>query len=143
VVYEICANECYYAWQGGGAYLDGTPIHVSHQEIEDALLCFQLPYNSEAYKPTAKHFIDTFYGHCASIRMMGSAAIALCYVAAGRLDGYAEQYLGQWDFMAGGLIVREAGGSVTDFSGSTDFTQGNSVVATNGIIQQHILNAIE
>lgn len=143
VVYEICANECYYAWQGGGAYLDSTPIHVSHQEIEDALLCFQLPYNSEAYKPTAKHFIDTFYGHCASIRMMGSAAIALCYVAAGRLDGYAEQYLGQWDFMAGGLIVREAGGSVTDFSGSTDFTQGNSVVATNGIIQQHILNAIE
>lgn len=143
VVYEICANECYYAWQGGGAYLDGTPIHVSHQEIEDALLCFQLPYNSEAYKPTAKHFIDTFYGHCASIRMMGSAAIALCYVAAGRLDGYAEQYLGQWDFMAGGLIVREAGGSVTDFSGSADFTQGNSVVATNGIIQQHILNAIE
>lgn len=143
VVYEICANGCYYAWQGGGAYLDSTPIHVSHQEIEDALLCFQLPYNSEAYKPTAKHFIDTFYGHCASIRMMGSAAIALCYVAAGRLDGYAEQYLGQWDFMAGGLIVREAGGSVTDFSGSTDFTQGNSVVATNGIIQQHILNAIE
>lgn len=143
VVYEICANECYYAWQGGGAYLDGMPIHVSHQEIEDALLCFQLPYNSEAYKPTAKHFIDTFYGHCASIRMMGSAAIALCYVAAGRLDGYAEQYLGQWDFMAGGLIVREAGGSVTDFSGSADFTQGNSVVATNGIIQQHILNAIE
>ena len=143
VVYEICANECYYAWQGGGAYLDGTPIHVSHQEIEDALLCFQLPYNSEAYKPTAKHFIDTFYGHCASIRMMGSAAIALCYVAAGRLDGYAEQYLGQWDFMAGGLIVREAGGSVTNFSGSADFTQGNSVVATNGIIQQHILNAIE
>lgn len=143
VVYEICANECYYAWQGGGAYLDSTPIHVSHQEIEDALLCFQLPYNSEAYKPTAKHFIDTFYGHCASIRMMGSAAIALCYVAAGRLDGYAEQYLGQWDFMAGGLIVREAGGSVTDFNGSTDFTQGNSVVATNGIIQQHILNAIE
>lgn len=143
VVYEICANECYYAWQGGGAYLDSTPIHVSHQEIEDALLCFQLPYNSEAYKPTAKHFIDTFYGHCASIRMMGSAAIALCYVAAGRLDGYAEQFLGQWDFMAGGLIVREAGGSVTDFSGSADFTQGNSVVATNGIIQQHILNAIE
>lgn len=143
VVYEICANECYYAWQGGGAYLDSTQIHVSHQEIEDALLCFQLPYNSEAYKPTAKHFIDTFYGHCASIRMMGSAAIALCYVAAGRLDGYAEQFLGQWDFMAGGLIVREAGGSVTDFSGSADFTQGNSVVATNGIIQQHILNAIE
>ena len=142
VVYEICSDECYYAWQGGGAYVNDKPIHVSQQKIEDALLCLQLPYNSEAYKPTVRRFIDTFYGHCASIRMIGSAAMALCYVAAGRLDGYAEQYIGQWDYMAGGLIVMEAGGVVTDFSGSADFTQGNSVVATNGIIQQDILNAI-
>ena len=142
VVYEICANECYYAWQGGGAYLNGEAIHVSQQKIEDALLCLQLPYNSEAYKPTAKHFIDTFYGHCASIRMNGSAAMSLCYVAAGRLDGYAEQYIGQWDYMAGSLIVMEAGGIVTDYSGSAEFTRGNSVVATNGIIQQDLLNAI-
>lgn len=142
VVYEICSDECYYAWQGGGAYVNDKPIHVSQQKIEDALLCLQLPYNSEAYKPTVRCFIDTFYGHCASIRMIGSAAMALCYVAAGRLDGYAEQYIGQWDYMAGGLIVMEAGGVVTDFSGSADFTQGNSVVATNGIIQQDILNAI-
>ena len=129
VVYEICSDECYYAWQGGGAYVNDKPIHVSQQKIE-------------AYKPTVRLFIDTFYGHCASIRMIGSAAMALCYVAAGRLDGYAEQYIGQWDYMAGGLIVMEAGGVVTDFSGSADFTQGNSVVATNGIIQQDILNAI-
>ena len=142
VVYEICANECYYAWQGGGAYLNGEAIHVSQQKIEDALLCLQLPYNSEAYKPTAKHFIDTFYGHCASIRMNGSAAMSLCYVAAGRLDGYAEQYIGQWDYMAGSLIVMEAGGIVTDYSGSAEFTRGNSVVATNGIIQKDLLNAI-
>lgn len=142
VVYEICADECYYAWQEGGAYLNGEPIHVSQQKIEDALLCLQLPYNSEAYKPTAKHFIDTFYGHCASIRMNGSAAMSLCYVAAGLLDGYAEQYIGQWDYMAGALIVMEAGGVVTDYSGSADFTKGNSVVATNGIIQQELLNAI-
>ena len=142
VVYEICTDECYYAWHGGGAYINGNPIHVSQQKIGDALLCLQLPYKSEAYKPTIKHFIDTFYGHCASIRMCGSAAVALCYVAAGRLDGYAEQYIGQWDYMAGSLIVTEAGGVVTDFSGSDDFTQGNSIIATNGIIQQDLLNAI-
>lgn len=149
VVYEICADECFFAWQGGGAYLgvgsEGAKrekLRVSQQKIEDALLCLQLPYNSEAYKPTAKHFIDTFYGHAASIRMNGSAAMSLCYVAAGRLDGYAEQYIGQWDYMAGSLIVIEAGGQVTDYSGSADFTSGNSVVATNGIIQQDILNAI-
>ena len=142
VVYEICADECFYAWKGGGAYLDGKPLHVSGQKIQDALLCLQLPYNSDAYKPTIKRMIDAFYGNVGSIRMCGSAAMALCYVAAGRLDGYAEQYIGQWDFMAGSLIVMEAGGTVTDYSGSSDFTQGNSVIATNGIIQQDILDVL-
>jgi myo-inositol-1(or 4)-monophosphatase len=142
VVYEICADECFYAWKGGGAYLNGQPLHVSSQQIGDALLCLQLPYNSDAYKPVIRHLIDTFYGHVGSIRMCGSAAMALCHVAACRLDGYAEQYIGQWDFMAGSLIVTEAGGTVTDYSGSADFTPGNSVVATNGVIQQDLLTAL-
>lgn len=143
VVYEICTDECFYAWKDGGAYVNSKPIHVSQQKIEDALLCLQLPYNSDAYKPIAKHLIDTFYGRCASIRMNGSAAMSLCYVAAGRLDGYAEEYIGQWDFMAGACIVKEAGGQVTDYLGSDDFTTGNSVVATNGIIQADLLEAVK
>jgi myo-inositol-1(or 4)-monophosphatase len=149
VVYEICADECFYAWKGGGAHLEGKSekgivkkLHVSSQKIQDALLCLQLPYNSDAYKPTIKRLIDAFYGNVGSIRMCGSAAMALCYVAAGRLDGYAEQYIGQWDFMAGSLIVMEAGGTVTDYSGSSDFTQGNSVIATNGIIQNDLQEVI-
>ena len=151
VVYEICADECFYAWKGGGAFVSRSEecgvrserLHVSSQKIQDALLCLQLPYNSDAYKPTIKRLIDTFYGNVGSIRMCGSAAMALCYVAAGRLDGYAEQYIGQWDYMAGSLIVMEAGGTVTDYSGSIDFTQGNSVVATNGIIQQDLLTVVK
>ena len=150
VVYEICADECFYAWKGGGAYLEGksekgivNKLHVSSQQIQDALLCLQLPYNSDAYKPTIQRLIDSFYGNVGSIRMCGSAAMALCYVACGRLDGYAEQYIGQWDYMAGSLIVMEAGGTVTDYSGSSDFTQGNSIVATNGIIQQDLLEIIQ
>ena len=142
VVYEICADECFYAWKGGGAYLNGQPLHVSSQQIGDALLCLQLPHNSDAYKPVIRPLIDIFYGHVGSIRMCGSAAMALCHVAAGRLDGDAEQYIGQWDFMAGSLIVTEAGGTVTDYSGSADFTSGNSVVATNGVIQQDLLTAL-
>ena len=150
VVYEVCADECFYAWKGGGAYLMHNlqcimhnKLHVSSQKIQDALLCLQLPYNSEAYKPTIQRLIDSFYGNVGSIRMCGSAAMALCYVACGRLDGYAEQYIGQWDYMAGSLIVMEAGGTVTDYSGSSDFTQGNSIVATNGIIQQDLLEIIQ
>ncbi len=152
VVYEICADECFYAWQGGGAWLCGTRnvecgmrserLHVSSQKMQDALLCLQFPYNSDAYKPVMKGLIDQLYGHVGSIRACGSAAMALCQVAAGRLDGYAEQYIGQWDFMAGSLMVMEAGGKVTDYAGSEDFTQGNSVVATNGIIQQEFLKVI-
>ena len=102
-----------------------------------------MPYNSEAYKPVVKRLIDQLYGNVGSIRMCGSAAMALCYVAAGRLDGYAEQYIGQWDYMAGSLIVKEAGGIVTDYAGSDDFTEGNSVVATNGVIQQDLLTVIK
>ena len=143
VVYEVCADECFYAWQGGGAYVDGTRLTVGSHQIQDALLCLQLPYNSEAYKPVIKRLIDEFYGRVGSIRMCGSAAMALCFVASGRLDGYAEEYIGQWDYMAGSLIVMEAGGTVTDYNGSDDFTQGNSVIATNGIIQDDLLEVIK
>ena len=157
VVYEVCADECFYAWQDGGAWREAGSLsmprhegdaprperlHVSRQPLTDALLCLQLPYNSQAYKPMAKHLLDTFYGRAASIRMNGSAAMSLCYVAAGRLDGYAEQYLEQWDFMAGARIVMEAGGRVSDFSGSDVFAHGNSVVATNGLVHEPILEAI-
>ena len=147
VVYEVCHDECYCAWKGGGAYVElkgeSLKLSVSNQKIQDALLCLQLPYNSDAYKPVIKHLIDKLYGNVGSIRMCGSAAMALCYVASGRYDGYAEKYIGQWDFMAGALIVKEAGGMVTNYEGSEDFTQGNNVVATNGVIQQDLLDVIK
>lgn len=151
VVYEICQDECFYAWKDGGAFVErgndkgervNVKLQVTANRIDDALLCVQLPYDSEAYKPVVKHLIDRLYGNVGSIRMCGSAAMALCYVAAGRLDGYVEKYIGQWDFMAGALMVKEAGGKVTDYQGSDDFTQGNSVVATNGIVQQDLLDVI-
>ncbi len=179
VVYDVCADECYYAWKGGGAYLEvrgkmadvrgeksdvrgeksdvrGEKSEVGGEKsevrverlavgtsaINDALLCMQLPYNSDAYKPVIKHLIDRFYGNVGSIRMIGSAAMALCYVAAGRLDGYVERYIGRWDYMAGALIVKEAGGTVTDYNGSADFTCGDSVVASNGVVHQPLLEAV-
>ena len=152
VVYEIVSDECFYAWKGGGAYCEirnekgemrnVKSLKVGMSGINDALLCLQLPYNSDAYKPVIKRLIDHFYGNVGSIRMMGSAAIALCYVAAGRLDAYAERYIGQWDYMAGSLIVMEAGGCVTDYEGEDYFMEGDSVVATNGVIHQNLLEAV-
>lgn len=142
VVYEICADECFCAWQDGGAYLNGQSIHVGKSTINDALLCLQLPYNSDAYKPVIQRLVNHFYGSVGSIRMIGSAAMALCYVAAGRLDAYAERYIGQWDYMAGALIVKEAGGRMTNYEGEDYFMQGDSVVATNGVIHQDLLEGI-
>lgn len=151
VVYEICADECYYAWQGGGAHRETTDeagnlkdelLHVSTHPVTDALLCLQLPYNSDAYKPVIRRLIDHFYGRCASIRMIGSAAMALCYVACGRLDGYVERHLGQWDFMAGALIVSEARGRVTTFSGTPTLVGGDSVIASNGIVHDELMEEI-
>lgn len=142
VVCDVTAHTCYYAWQNGGAWRDGQRLSVASHSIGNALLCLQLPYNSDAYRPVIHRLIDTFYGRCASIRMIGSAALALCYVAAGSLDGYVERYIGQWDYMAGALIVTEAGGRVTDHTAQADFTRGNSIVASNGIIHQDLLNAL-
>lgn len=151
VVYEIVSDECFYAWKNGGAHIEmrnekgemrNVPLRVGNSSINDALLCLQLPYNSDAYKPVIKRLIDHFYGNVGSIRMIGSAAIALCYVAAGRLDAYAERYIGQWDYMAGALIVMEAGGRVTNYAGEDYFMEGDSVVATNGIVHQNLLEAV-
>ena len=142
VVYEIVSDECFYAWLGGGAFVNEQPLHVGTSAIGDALLCLQLPYNSDAYKPVIKRLIDYFYGNVGSIRMMGSAAIALCYVAAGRLDAYSERYIGQWDYMAGALIVQEAGGRVTNYAGDDYFMEGDSIVATNGVVHQDLLEAV-
>ena len=143
VVYEIVSDECFYAWKNGGAFVNDHPLHVGTSAIGDALLCMQLPYNSDAYKPVIKRLIDHFYGNVGSIRMIGSAAIALCYVAAGRLDAYAERYIGQWDYMAGALIVKEAGGRVTNYAGEDYFMEGDSIVATNGVVHPDLLEAIK
>lgn len=122
--------------------MNGQPLHVGKSAINDALLCLQLPYNSDAYKPVVERLINHFYGNVGSIRMLGSAAIALCYVAAGRLDAYAERYIGRWDYMAGALIVDEAGGRVTNYDGDACFMHGDSVVATNGVVHDDLMDGI-
>jgi myo-inositol-1(or 4)-monophosphatase len=141
-VYEVCADELYYAWNGGGAYLNDKPIHVSSLPYEEALLGIELPYDADSYRYMGHYLIDTFYGHVGAIRMNGSAAMSLCYVASGRMDGWIEKHIGLWDFMAGAIIVLEAGGMITNFSGNTHFMNGNEIVASNGIFHQNLLDTI-
>lgn len=143
VVYEVNGDECFYAWKGGGAYVNGKPLSVNKQnDISQALLCIELPYNVDLYSQAAHHLIHHFYGLAGGIRMNGSAATALCYVAAGRLDGWLEKYIGLWDFTAGALIVQEAGGEVTNFTGSRSFIDGDDIIASNGIIHSALVEEI-
>lgn len=146
VVYEVCRDECFYTWKGGKAYMNGEEIHVSDIDaIEKAFLITELPYNDRQYKQTALHLIDNLYGVVGGIRMNGSAAAAICYVAIGRFDGWAEAFIHQWDYSAAALIVQQAGGKVTDFYGSEDFIEGHHIIATNGHLHpllQKLLNEV-
>ena len=113
VVYEVCRDECFYAWKGGKAFMNGKEIHVSDiRDVKDAFVITELPYNHLQYKQTALHLIDRLYGVVGGIRMNGSAAAAICYVAMGRFDAWAEAFIGKWDYSAAALIVQEAGGKL-------------------------------
>ncbi len=133
VVYDPCRNECFYAWKGGGAYVDGHKMHVSDvRKLEDAFIVAELPYNARQYGKTGEYLIHQLYGKVGGIRMTGSAALAICYVAAGRFDVWAEAFIGMWDYAAATLMVLEAGGRVTDFYGNDTFIDGHHIIASNG-----------
>ena len=142
VVYEVSLDECFYAWKGGGAWLNGRPIHVSDKPLEEAMLGLELPYDADSYRDTGLRLIRHFYGLCGGIRMNGSAAVALCNVACGRWDGWMERHIQQWDFMAAALIVGEAGGVVTDYQGNKFFLDGDAIVASNGRFQRQLLEVL-
>jgi myo-inositol-1(or 4)-monophosphatase len=142
VVYEVSLDECFSAWKGGGAWMNGKRISVSDKPIKEALLGLELPYDADMYRETGLRLIRHFYGYAGGIRMNGSAAVALCYVACGRWDGWIERGLGQWDFMAAGLIIKEAGGKVTNFEGNPFFLNGDDIVGSNGRIQEELLLAL-
>ena len=143
VVYEVCRSECFYAWKGGGAWLDGNHIHVSDvKELTNAFIVTELPYNSDTYHDTALHLLDKLYGNVAGIRMNGSAATAICYVAAGRFDLWLEAFVQPWDYAAAALIVQEAGGTVTNYYGADDFFGGHHVIAGNGHLNKFFLDLV-
>ena len=144
VVYEVCRDECFYAWKGGGAYLNDKPLSTSgNTEMEKAFIGIGLPYNYEKYKPVAENIIPQFYGACAGIRLTGSAAANMCYVAAGRYDFWFEAYIKPWDFAAGALIVSEANGIVSGFYNNPDFMASHHIIASsNQILHKKILDIL-
>lgn len=143
VVYEVCRDECFYAWKGGRAYLNGQEIKVSEVSRPDnAFIALGFPYDADRYRPVALHLVDRLYGFAGGTRLMGSAAAEICYVACGRFDARIEAYLGPWDVAAGGLILTEAGGKLTDFGGGDTWPDAREVVASNGRLHEWALSLV-
>ena len=143
VVYEVCRDECYHAYKGGGAYLNDRPISVSPiSDISQAQILLGFPYDSERFRPIVLGAIAQMYGTVGAERLLGSAAAELCYVAAGRAEGRIEGLLGPWDVAAGTLILSEAGGITTDFSGGDTYLDGREVLASNGLIHESLMQIV-
>ena len=144
VVYDPNLDEIFTAEKGRGAFVNGKRMSVSKADaLIRSLLVTGFPYNIKDNPDRAiEHFIN-FLKEAQAIRRMGSAAIDLAYVAAGRIDGFWEVSLAPWDMAAGVLLVEEAGGEVTNFSGNPHSIYEKPILASNGIIHEEMVRVLK
>lgn len=143
VVYDPTRDELFTAERGRGAWLNQAPIRVANaQRLLDAVLCTGFPYDVHQTLDEIIAMFSAFVGRARGVRRFGSAALDLCYVACGRLDGFWEQRLNPWDIAAGALLVEEAGGRVTNWSGGAFRARHHQVVAANAEIHAQMLDVI-
>jgi myo-inositol-1(or 4)-monophosphatase len=143
VVHDPTRDECFVAERGRGARLDGRPLRVSDTDtLEASVLATGFAYTIRQDRDTnlPEHDLLSLRGR--AVRAIGSAALSLAWVAAGRLDGFWELVLGAWDVAAGALLIEEAGGRVTDRHGGTLDPAVPAPVASNGRIHDEMLAAL-
>jgi myo-inositol-1(or 4)-monophosphatase len=139
VIYDPLRDELFAAERGRGALLNGKPMRVSRTtELAEALTATGFPSRKRHQNPNI-HFYQEFTLRSHGVRRAGSAALDLAYVAAGRLDGFWEFNLNPWDTAAGILLVEEAGGQVTDFSGRHFRLDSREILASNRLIHSELL----
>ncbi|MGH7814937.1 MAG: inositol monophosphatase family protein [Candidatus Binataceae bacterium] len=143
VVHDAVRKETFVAIRGRGARLNGSPIRVSRiGSLDSALLGTGFPYDCRERRRYYLCFWEEFMKHAQGIRRLGAAALDLAYVAAGRIDGFWEFGLKPWDVAAGALLVREAGGRVTNMDGAALDLAGGNLIATNGRLHNSMIAAI-
>jgi myo-inositol-1(or 4)-monophosphatase len=143
VIYDPLRDELFAAERGRGALLNGKPMRVSRTaELAEALTATGFPSHKRHQNPNI-HFYQEFTLRSHGVRRAGSAALDLAYVAAGRLDGFWEFNLNPWDTAAGILLIEEAGGQVTDFSGRHFRLDSREILASNGLIHAELLGFFE
>jgi myo-inositol-1(or 4)-monophosphatase len=133
IVYDALKNELFHAIKGSGAFLNDKPIHVSDiKTLKRSLLATGFPYDRSNKENNNLNYFESFLYESQAIRRPGSAALDMCYLACGRIDGFWELNLAPWDTAAGAVIVREAGGTVTNFYSQHFDIFTKNVLATNG-----------
>jgi myo-inositol-1(or 4)-monophosphatase len=143
VVYDPSREELFVAEKGEGARLNGRRIRVSSaSRLSQSLLATGFPYDLRESRANNFDHFQNFAFRVQAVRRAGSAALDLCYVAAGRFDGFWEMKLGPWDLAAGSLMVREAGGRVTDFQGRPLGLDGRQVLASNSRIHREMMKIL-
>lgn len=131
VVYEVSRDECFVAWKEGGAWLNGKQIYVSPvDELKKSLLATGFPYYDFRQMPQYMAVLHDLMKSSHGLRRLGSAAVDLAYVACGRFEGFFEYGLSPWDVAGGAILITEAGGRVTDFSGGNDYLFGRQIIGS-------------
>lgn len=144
VVYECSRDELFWARRGGKAFMNGNEIHVSGQPLLDqSFIELGFPYRAETFRRFIVNTINDLYGHVGGLRLLGAAAVEICYVAAGRFEARIEGLIQEWDVAAASLILRQAGGRMTDFSGNENLWDGHEVFASNGKIHDELLGILK
>jgi myo-inositol-1(or 4)-monophosphatase len=144
VVYDPIGEELFTAERGVGAWLNGQRLRVSDEaHLLNALLCTGFPYSVRQERRQAVDVFAAFLGEAQGVRRLGSAALDLCYVAAGRFDGFWEERLHPWDMAAAMLIVEEAGGRVSNYSDQPIELFVGQIVASNGHIHTGMIDVIQ
>jgi myo-inositol-1(or 4)-monophosphatase len=145
VVYDPMRDECFSAEKGKEAYLNRKPIHVTQsQDLAQSLLVTGFPYDTWSAKENNLDNHAKFALRSQGVRRLGSAALDLCYIAAGRFDGYWELRLSPWDVAAGGLIAEQAGAIVTNIQGGSNYlTPAPSLIAANPNLHAQMLAVLQ
>lgn len=143
VVYEVNRDECFYAWKGGGAFLNDEPIKVTPAStIDESLFATGFPVHNFEKLHDYLAILNELMKDAHGLRRVGSAATDMAYVACGRYEAFFEYNLNPWDVAAGVIIVQEAGGTITDFRGENDFLFGKEMVAA-GPVHAELLKVIK
>lgn len=144
VVYEVGKDECFSAVKGEGAFLNGEQIFVSKsKKLQDSIIATGFPYYDYSRLDKFMKSLEFFIKNTHGVRRFGTAATDLAYVACGRFDAYFEYSLHAWDVAAGSLLVTEAGGVVSDFSGGNNYLFGKEIIAANKPVFKEFISAVE